>query len=236
MPGGYLSGSSATTTMRFAPSAATCRAIWSDAQAAVDLLAAGHRHRVVEMDPVGDVDAGDRRGADGEAAGMVVGAVADVLEDMAAGRERRLADPVGAFRAHLGVALGLRGPSAGPCSGSRCRHRRGSLPARRCRCCRGSRSRNSGVRVGDVLALGEHGLGRFSCRDPRLELAMRRRAPACARRWRWRCGSTSSAPFDGRSQSPVSSLLADDRRRRRRAVEDLLDLRSRSGRASPRRR
>ena len=68
-----------------------------DGHAAVDLLPAGQRHRVVEVDAVGDVDAGDRRSADGEAAGMVVGAVADVLEDMAAGRERRLADPVGAL-------------------------------------------------------------------------------------------------------------------------------------------
>ena len=37
---------------------------------------------------------------------MVVGAVAEILEDVVAGRERRLADPVGALRAHLGVALG----------------------------------------------------------------------------------------------------------------------------------
>ena len=39
-----------------------------------------------------------------EQARMVVGAVADVLEDVGALGERRLADPVGALAAHLGVA------------------------------------------------------------------------------------------------------------------------------------
>ena len=38
---------------------------------------------------------------------MVVGAVAEVLEDVAALGERRLADPVGALAAHLGEALGV---------------------------------------------------------------------------------------------------------------------------------
>src|SRR5205085_3047005 len=37
---------------------------------------------------------------------MVVGAVAQILEDVAAVGERRLADPVGAFAAHVGVAEG----------------------------------------------------------------------------------------------------------------------------------
>ena len=75
-------------------------------EAAVHRLAAGHRHGVVEEDLVGDVDAGRRRRADGEAAGVVVGAVAEILEDVPARRERRLADPVGTLAAHLGVALG----------------------------------------------------------------------------------------------------------------------------------
>jgi hypothetical protein len=41
-------------------------------------------------------------------AGMVIGAVAEILEDVAALRERRLADPLRALAAHLGEALGLR--------------------------------------------------------------------------------------------------------------------------------
>ena len=69
-------------------------------------LAAGHRHRVVEQDLVGDVDLGVDRPAQGERAGMIVGAVAEILEHVAAGREMRFADPVRAFAAHLGEALG----------------------------------------------------------------------------------------------------------------------------------
>ena len=72
----------------------------------IDALAAGHRDRVVVEDLEGDVDAGRDRRPDREQARVVVGAVADVLEDVAAPGERRLADPVGAFAAHLGVAHG----------------------------------------------------------------------------------------------------------------------------------
>jgi hypothetical protein len=43
-------------------------------------LASGHRDRVVVEDLVGDVDAGRGRGADRHVAGVVVGAVAEVLE------------------------------------------------------------------------------------------------------------------------------------------------------------
>jgi hypothetical protein len=43
-------------------------------------------------------------GADGEVAGMIVGAVAEILEHVVALTERRLTDPVGALAAHLGVA------------------------------------------------------------------------------------------------------------------------------------
>ena len=78
-----------------------------DGQVAFDRLSAGHRDGVVVEDLVGDVDAGRRRGADGERAGMAVGAVADILEDVVAGGERRLTDPVGALAAHLGEALGV---------------------------------------------------------------------------------------------------------------------------------
>ena len=74
-------------------------------------------------------------------AGVVVGAVAEVLEDVRAVGEGRLADPVGALAAHVGEALGVAVHPAGPCSGSRCRHRRGRPRAGGSRCCAGSRSR-----------------------------------------------------------------------------------------------
>ena len=60
VPGGYLSGSSVTTTMRLAPSAATWRAIFGTREIAVVRLAAGHGDGVVVEDLVGDVDAGRR--------------------------------------------------------------------------------------------------------------------------------------------------------------------------------
>ena len=49
---------------------------------AVDRLAAGHRHRVVVEDLVGDVDARRGRGADRQQAAMLIGAVAEILEDV----------------------------------------------------------------------------------------------------------------------------------------------------------
>src|SRR5690349_23701128 len=62
------------------------------------VLAAGHRHRVVEENLVGHVDLGGGRGADGEQARVVVGAVAEVREDVLLAGERRLADPGRALR------------------------------------------------------------------------------------------------------------------------------------------
>ena len=73
-------------------------------QAAVVALAAGHRDRIVEQDLVGDVDAGRGRRADRQIAGVIVGAVAEVLEHVVALGERRLADPVRALAAHVGPA------------------------------------------------------------------------------------------------------------------------------------
>ncbi len=74
---------------------------------AVVVLPPGHRDGVVVEDLVGDVHARRDRRADRHQARMVVGAVAEVLEDMPGCRERRLADPVGAFAAHMGIAAGL---------------------------------------------------------------------------------------------------------------------------------
>ena len=69
-------------------------------------LAAGHRDGVVEEDLEGDVHARGEGGADRLDARVVVGAVAEVLEDVLAGGERRLADPVRPLAAHVGEALG----------------------------------------------------------------------------------------------------------------------------------
>ena len=78
-----------------------------DRERPVHGLAAGHRHGVVVEDLVGHVDAGGDGGPDRERAGVEVGAVADVLEDVAGLGEGRLADPVGALAPHVGVGVGL---------------------------------------------------------------------------------------------------------------------------------
>jgi len=70
-------------------------------QLAVGRLAAGHCHRIVEQDLVGDRHVGGHRGADRERAGVEVGAVAEIGEDVLFVRERRLADPRRAFATHL---------------------------------------------------------------------------------------------------------------------------------------
>ena len=77
-----------------------------DRELALMLLAAGHGDDAVEENLEGDVGVGRDREANGERTGVVVGAVAEVLEHMLARRERRLADPVRALAAHMGVALG----------------------------------------------------------------------------------------------------------------------------------
>ncbi len=77
-----------------------------DGQAALVALAAGHGDGVVEQDLVSDVGLSVDRPADRQHAGMIVGAVAEILEDVLALREGRLADPVRAFAAHVGEALG----------------------------------------------------------------------------------------------------------------------------------
>ena len=68
-------------------------------------LPAGHGHRIVVQHLEGDVDAGGHRGANGQGTGVEVGAVAHLLEDMLGGGEGRLAQPAGAFAAHLGEAV-----------------------------------------------------------------------------------------------------------------------------------
>ena len=75
-------------------------------EAAVMGLPASHGDRVVVEDLVGHVHARPDGEANGQYARVVIGAVADVLEHMAARGEGRLAHPVGALAAHLGEALG----------------------------------------------------------------------------------------------------------------------------------
>ena len=186
-PAGYFSGSSVTTTTRLAPSAATCAGDLRHGQAAVIGLAAGHGDGVVEQDLVGDVDAGRDRGADRQVAGMVVGAVAEVLEHVRARGERRLADPVGALAAHLGEARGravhpLRHVVAADAGiGARC------LPARRSRNCAGSRSRNRACATATSCVIGQH--------------ALRLLQPRHAARRSRRCGVLAAAARRCRSRS-----------------------------------
>ncbi|MCG3190125.1 MAG: hypothetical protein LKCHEGNO_02736 [Burkholderiaceae bacterium] len=78
-----------------------------DADRAVDRLAAGHRHRVVEQDLVGDGRLRRHRLADRQVARVPVGAVAEVLEHVRHLGEHRVADPVDALAAHLDHALGV---------------------------------------------------------------------------------------------------------------------------------
>ena len=113
-------------------------------QAALGGLAAGHRHRVVVEDLVGDVDAGRRGGAQRQQAGMGVGAVAEILEHMLFAGERRLPDPGHALGAHM-RDRGRCGGSAStaPCRDSRCRPSRGCPRAPWSKCCAGSPSRNT---------------------------------------------------------------------------------------------
>ena len=72
---------------------------------AVDRLAAGHGHRVVVQDFIGDVHLGRDGGTHGEIARVEIGAVAQVLEHVRHFRERCLADPGRAFAAHVGGQL-----------------------------------------------------------------------------------------------------------------------------------
>ena len=70
-------------------------------------LAAGHGHRVIVEDLVGDVDVGCDTSPQRQDARVVVGAIAQILEHVIAHRERRLADPVGALAAHMGRTFGV---------------------------------------------------------------------------------------------------------------------------------
>ncbi len=76
-------------------------------QPAIIALTAGHGHRIIIEDFVGDIGFRHQRKPNGLNAGVVIGTVAQVLEHMVAGRERRLADPVRALAPHLGKTNGF---------------------------------------------------------------------------------------------------------------------------------
>ena len=82
----------------------------ANAQLALDVLAARHRDGVVVEQLVGHVEPGSDRGADRERAGVVEGAVADVLDEVARGDERGCADPLRALASHLRDAGHLAAP------------------------------------------------------------------------------------------------------------------------------
>src|SRR5437667_10175968 len=76
-------------------------------QIAVDMLATGHRDRIVVQNLVGDVGLrGDRR-ADRKTSRMKVGAVAEIGKDMLLVGERRDADPRCTLAAHMREGFGV---------------------------------------------------------------------------------------------------------------------------------
>ena len=70
------------------------------------LLSAGHRHGVIEQYLVGDVGVGVARPAQRQDATVIVSAVAQILEHMAAFGKWCLANPVRPLAAHLGKTVG----------------------------------------------------------------------------------------------------------------------------------
>jgi len=76
-------------------------------QFAVDMLATGHRNRVVIEDLVGDIGFRGDRLADGENTGMEIGAVAEIGEDVLLIGERRNPDPGHALAAHMSEGFGV---------------------------------------------------------------------------------------------------------------------------------
>jgi hypothetical protein len=68
---------------------------------ALRMLSAGHRDRVVVEQAEGDRDVRRDGGADRERAGVVEGAVAEVLDEVLVAGERRQADPLRSLAAHL---------------------------------------------------------------------------------------------------------------------------------------
>ena len=193
-----------------------------DGEAALKALAAGHRHRVVEKNLVGDVDAGGDGEAEREDAGMIVGAVAEVLKHMRPFRERRLADPVRPFAAHLGKALGGtvhpldHVMAADPGIGT---HAIGHF-CRRVMRAAGTEIRGAG---GNLPGHGERGLRAFELAHPLFEI-LATSEPQQAAADRDRDVICVERAGDRKQPVPVFVLLADADRLTRRAVKLLAQL------------
>ena len=201
--------------MRSTPSARTCgRSV--DLQPAFMLLTAGHRDGVVEEDLVGDVGLGIDGQTQRQDARMVVGAVAEILEDVVAARERRLADPIRTLAAHLGRAFRaavhphghVMAADAG--IGARALRQLGRGVMRTARA-------EIGGAHGDILRLREHRLRLLQARHRPRPLRCGDSARA-VRRWRLRCRSGRARPSPGKA---ICRARPSCRRRRLicRAVE-----------------
>ena len=152
-----------------------------DGHAAFDRLSAGHRDGVVVENLVGDVDARRRRSAHGERPGMAPRAVADILEHVTAGRERRLADPVRTLPAHMREALGAaihperHGVAADAGIGAASfRHLRRDVVR-----AAGAEMRDAHA---DILGRGKHRLRMLQMLQPRRDLRVLRIARGCGGR------------------------------------------------------
>src|SRR5210317_761623 len=74
-------------------------------QRTVDGLPTGHGNGIVIQNLVGDIDPGRNCGADCQDAGVKIGAIPQVLEDVFGVGKRRLSDPRGSLAAHLGKRM-----------------------------------------------------------------------------------------------------------------------------------
>ena len=194
-------------------------------QLALDGLAAGHGDVLVVEQLVGDVHAGGHRRAHGQRAGVVEGAVAEVLDEVAVLGERRHADPLRALAAHLrdagdlALALGVEQDhrvAADPAAHERAL---GRLDRRVVRAA-GAEERR---------ALGHRQLG--GAPGDRVEhRGCARSTESSSRRWPRRAASAraitsaSRSTSTGSRRSPASSRLPTMRGASGGAVEQLLEL------------
>ena len=189
-----------------------------DRQPALVRLAAGHGHGIVIEDLEGDVGAACQREADGEHTGVVIGAVAEILEKVIALRERRLADPLRPLPAHGGEADGRavhpqrHEVAADPGGGDRAFRHLGR------RIMRASGAEEGRARA-DVDGIGEHRLELAQAGDARgnrLRMADRRQDALTQRD-----GDVVGVKRTLGREQPVAALvlLADDFRLDGRAIE-----------------
>ena len=154
---------------------------------------------------------------------MVEGAVADVLEDVRTGAERRLAQPGGALAAHLGEAPRVAVHPLDHEVAADAGQRLGAL---------GHVGRAAVRAAGAEIGQPRHGrhvagggpLGPPQRVQPGAQRARRRAVPAGARRWRSRPGSRTGCRGSGSSGAPATSSLPSITGPARQMVEQLLGL------------